>query len=172
MNKVVLRMVGAAAALLIAIAAAAAPAGAQAVDAERMTLAKTYLDVSQQTVTTKQLADIVAQALIKLNPDLTDRSQASFQIFIPRFDPYMVTMIDDMARVYAGRFTAPELKAIIEFYKTPTGQKFAKDGPTASVEVNQIGARWGARIGEDMRDAISKDLAAQGQTLKLQAPKQ
>jgi hypothetical protein len=170
MPKVSLVMIVALALLLIG--GSSGRAAGQTVDPERMALAKSYLDVSLQVVTTKQLGDIVAQGLIQLNPDLKDDITGVVPGVLPRFDPYLATMMDDVARVYATRFTAPELKEIIAFYKTPTGQKLAQESPAASAEAYQISARWGARIGEDMSNAIAKELAVQGKTVKLPARRQ
>jgi len=33
---------------------------------------------------------------------------------------------------------------IIEFYKTPAGQKLAKEMPAANAEADQIARRWGS----------------------------
>jgi hypothetical protein len=159
-------MVGAAV-LAIGAAVAAARPHAQAVDPERIALAKTYLEVSKQVITTKQLAYIVTATLSQLNPDHKDQIAAAGTALIPRFESYVQTMIDDVSRVYAARFTAPELQSIIDFYKTPAGEKLATETPASLQESYQISAKWGARIAEDMRDAIGKALAQQGIAMKM-----
>lgn len=143
MPKVVLCMIGAAG-LLLGMALTAAPVNAQPVDPERLALGKTSIEVSAPPVTIQQLGDIVSQALIQLNPDLKDQIAAAVPALLPRFDHSMTTLKEDVARVYAARFTAPELRVIIEFYKTPAGQKLAKEMPAANAEADQIARRWGS----------------------------
>jgi hypothetical protein len=172
MPKISFDIVAAAMLLLFGAATMPVPAAAQPVDPERLALAKTFLDVSQPPVTIQQLGDIVSRNLIQLNPDLKDQITATMPNILPRFDPYMTTLKEDVARVYAARFTAPDLKAMIAFYQTPAGQKFGKESPVAAAEADQIARRWGTRIGEDMTDAVNRELAAQGKTLKLPPPKQ
>jgi uncharacterized protein len=160
--RLVRRMVGAAVLAIGATVAAARP-HAQAVDPERIALAKTYLEVSKQVITTKQLAYIVTATLSQLNPDHKDQIAAAGTALIPRFESYD----RHVSRVYAARFTAPELQSIIDFYKTPAGAKLATETPASLQESYQISAKWGARIAEDMRDAIGKALAQQGIAMKM-----
>jgi len=168
MRKLILGMIGAAALLM---GAPPFPANAQPVDPERVALAKTYLEISGQVITAKQLGDIAAAKLIELNPDLKEQITTATAGLIPRYDSYVQTMIDEVATAYAARFTGPELQSIIDFYKSPAGQKFASQTPAVLQESYQISAKWGARIGDDLREGFAKSLAAQGITMKT-PPKQ
>ena len=164
MPRLILGMIGVA---VLLMGAASAPAKAQPVDPKRVALAKTYLEASGQVITAKQLGDIVAAKLIELNPDLKEQITTAAAGLIPRYESYVQTMIDEVATAYAARFTGEELQSIIDFYKSPVGQKFASQAPAALQETYQISAKWGARIGEDLREGIAKSLAAQGVTMKM-----
>ena len=59
--------------LAIGVALPLVKAPAQAEDPARVALAKTYLEVSKQIITTQQLTDIVVSTLTQLNPDLKDQ---------------------------------------------------------------------------------------------------
>ena len=164
MRKLILGMIGAAALLM---GAPPFPANAQPVDPERVALAKTYLEISGQVITAKQLGDIAAAKLIELNPDLKEQITTATAGLIPRYDSYVQTMIDEVATAYAARLTGPELQSIIDFYKSPA----ASQTPAVLQESYQASAKWGARIGDDLREGFAKSLAAQGITMKT-PPKQ
>ncbi len=104
MRKLILGMIGAAALLM---GAPPVPANAQPVDPERVALAKTYLEISGQVITAKQLGDIAAAKLIELNPDLKDQITTATAGLIPRYDSDVQTMIDEVATAYPARFTGP-----------------------------------------------------------------
>jgi hypothetical protein len=159
MRKLILGMIGAAALLM---GAPPVPANAQPVDPERVALAKTYLEISGQVITAKQLGDIVPAKLIELNPDLKEQITTASAGLIPRYDSYVQTIIDEAATAYAARFTGRELQSIVDFYKSLAGQKFASQTTAALQE--SFSAKWG---GDDVRAGIAKSLAAQGITMKM-----
>ncbi len=138
------------------------PARADAPDAQRIALAKSYLEVTKQTITAEQLADVVVQAAVQKNPALKDPLAEIVPPLVPQFKPYISTMMDEIARLYASKFTADELTAIIAFYKTPAGAKLAEQNSALEAEVGQISRRWGARFGDDLREAMRKELDARG----------
>lgn len=63
------------------------------------------------------------------------------------------TSLDDLTEmlvpVYSKYLTIEDLEAMIEFYSTPTGKKFARNTPMITQESMQIGQEWGLKMGED-----------------------
>lgn len=63
------------------------------------------------------------------------------------------TSINDLtemlAPIYAKYMTKGDLEAMIEFYQSPVGIKFAKNTPFIMQESMQVGQQWGMKIGED-----------------------
>lgn len=63
------------------------------------------------------------------------------------------TSLDDLTEmlvpVYNKYLTIEDLEAMIEFYSTPTGKKFARNTPMITQESMQIGQEWGLKMGED-----------------------
>lgn len=70
------------------------------------------------------------------------------------------TSMDDltvmMIPVYKKHLTLEDLEAMIAFYKTPIGKKYAKATPLIMQESMQVGAQWGAQIGEKMQKRIQE----------------
>jgi hypothetical protein len=60
--------------------------------------------------------------------------------------------------VYQRHLTEADIKAIIAFYETPAGKKFAEKTPMITKESMQAGQEWGKKIGE----AIGEKLKAKG----------
>ena len=66
---------------------------------------------------------------------------------------FMQASLDDLVEmlvpVYSKHLTEEDLQAVIEFYSTPTGKKFAEKTPLITQESMQIGQEWGMKIGEE-----------------------
>jgi len=58
-------------------------------------------------------------------------------------------LADMLVPVYQKHLTEEDLKAVIAFYATPTGQKFAQKTPLITQESMQIGQAWGQQIAQD-----------------------
>jgi len=69
---------------------------------------------------------------------------------------------DAVARVWAKNFTEDELVTIAEFYKSPTGQKFAEIGPRVIQESLKSVETWSTRVGEELFEKSREELTKQG----------
>lgn len=59
-------------------------------------------------------------------------------------------LVEMLAPVYKKYMTIEDIEAMIKFYETPVGQKYAKSTPLIMRESMEIGQQWGARIGEEV----------------------
>ena len=57
---------------------------------------------------------------------------------------YRDQMLEEFATIYAQRFTVDELNAVVDFYKSPVGQKFIASTP----ELMQVGAQIGIKYSQ------------------------
>jgi hypothetical protein len=71
-------------------------------------------------------------------------------------------VVDSLAPVYAARFSKAELDQLLAFYQSPVGRRMAAEQLAIGQESQQLGLRWGARMGA----AIAIDLASEGKALK------
>ena len=54
-----------------------------------------------------------------------------------------------LAPIYVKYLSTEDLEAIIEFYNSPAGKKFAANSPFILQESMKVGEAWGRKIGED-----------------------
>lgn len=85
-----------------------------------------------------QMIDMQRQTL----PNVPDEF---WQDFVANVEP------DDLNRlvvpVYARHFTVDEMESMIEFYRTPVGQKLVSKLPAITAESMAVGRRWGMELG-------------------------
>lgn len=73
-----------------------------------------------------------------------DKLSDEFDKNMQRLMSYREAMMEEFAVIYAQRFTAEELKAVTDFYRSPVGQKFIQ----ASPELMQAGAAIGLKYSQ------------------------
>lgn len=70
------------------------------------------------------------------------------------------TSIDDLTKklvpIYAKYMTQEDLIAMINFYETPIGKKYAKNTPLIMQESMQVGQEWGMEIGQKFAEKMEK----------------
>ncbi|HEX6103354.1 MAG TPA: DUF2059 domain-containing protein, partial [Alphaproteobacteria bacterium] len=104
-----------------------------AFDPERLALAREMVEVSGAGALSMQMLELVNAQISSLirqyNPD---RGAAAAEIvdavLMPEFRRRLPEMSEAVARIYAERFTAAELKDVVDFYRTATGQKLVASG--------------------------------------------
>ena len=66
---------------------------------------------------------------------------------------FLETSLDDLVEmlipVYSKHMTQKDLEAIVAFYQTPAGIKFAQKTPLIMQESMQVGQEWGRKIGQE-----------------------
>jgi hypothetical protein len=82
--------------------------------------------------------------------------------FVARARTDVATLVDSLAPLYATRFTKAELDQMLAFYQSPVGRHAAAEQTAIAEESQQLGVRWGARIGA----AIAVDMANEGKLLQ------
>lgn len=61
-----------------------------------------------------------------------------------------------MIPVYKKYLTIDDLKAIIAFYETPVGKKFAQSQPAIAEDMMPIAQQWGMEFGQKMMELSQK----------------
>ncbi len=67
-------------------------------------------------------------------------------------------IIKQVSAVYAKRFTAAELTALADFYKSGVGAKFISQQQHILRESMQIGQRWGMQLGREVAHEAREEL--------------
>lgn len=79
-------------------------------------------------------------------------SEVEQEVWVEFEKEFLKSSIDELTEmlmpVYQKYLTIEDLEAIIVFYETPAGKKFARYTPVITQESMQIGQEWGMKIGE------------------------
>ena len=138
--------------------------GQQQPSAAAMATAKELIASTQATTVFNPLiAGVIEQAkllYLQQNPalgkDLNDIAADLRKQYAPRF----VELSDEMARLYATRFTEPELKAILAFYQSPAGKKLLTEQPNIVDTSMRFAQDWANKLSDQviakMRDELKK----------------
>jgi uncharacterized protein len=144
--------------LPLALTCLLAPAAlAQAPDssppAARVVLARQVLDAggTVETMLAAMRANLPAQQ--QANPQIPAEFWTRFEARITQDAPQLV---DSIALIYARRFTQGELQALLNFYRSPVGQRLRVLQPTLVAEGAAVGQRWGMRIGAEIGSSLQK----------------
>jgi hypothetical protein len=143
------------------------PARAEtAVDPERLAAAKDLIEITGSARQFEALLPyIMAQmenAFVQLKPEHAQDIRDSFKLASAKFSERKQEAFDQVAVVFAERFTAAELKEIIAFYKTPIGAKLVRLQPEIGQRTLAIGQAWGRKIGQEIEQEVRKELKGRG----------
>jgi hypothetical protein len=104
-------------------------------------------------------------ALLQTNPQLSrDLDAVSVQLRT-EFAPRREELVAEAAKFYAARFTEPELKEIVTFFRTPTGKKMLVQEPQALDETFTFVQQWAPRVGEDVMNRFRAEMKKKGHNL-------
>jgi uncharacterized protein len=81
------------------------------------------------------------------------------------FQARVSEMLDAAAIVYARNFSADDLRALNEFYKTPAGQRLLQNMPAVSQELITVGTKFGQSVGGDAQQRMIDELRKKGVNL-------
>jgi hypothetical protein len=71
-------------------------------------------------------------------------------------------LVDSLAPVYASRFSKAELDQLLAFYESPVGRHVAAEQPALAQESQQLGVRWGARVGASIAVELTNESKVRG----------
>ena len=74
-------------------------------------------------------------------------------------------LLDRAARIYATRFSEPELKQILSFYQSPLGQKVIDEEPKALDESMTMAATWADDFSQDVIKKMRAEMKKRGHDL-------
>jgi hypothetical protein len=74
-------------------------------------------------------------------------------------------LLGQIAGIYARNFTVSEMRQLVAFYRTPTGQKFLDKAPVVTQETMTIGQNIGRTIAGEMHARIIEEMRKRAQKL-------
>ncbi len=146
---------------------AAAPEGGQMQpEADRLAAAR---DLLQATNTDAQFATIIPMMLTQLkqsmsppNPKIQRELDQVFEEVQKQFIARRDEVLDQIAVLYARTFTAEEMKALADFYRSPAGKKFIAALPDLTTEAMRMGSAWGQQIAQDAERKVRDEMRRRG----------
>jgi len=108
------------------------------------------------------LAERIKSRLIRVRPDLHQEISAAVETVALQLAGRRSDLDRAVATVWARNFTEDELVTIAEFYKSPTGQKFAEIGPRVIQDSLKSVESWSTRVGEELYERSREELAKEG----------
>ena len=156
-------------ALLIAatiLAVLAGASSAQAPDKARVAAAKQMMELAGSAAQFDQVMPLMSQQMSQAFKNLAPGSATEiddvFRQLVPRFVARKGELLDQIAGLYATEMTLDELNAIVAFYKSPAGLKFASVQPKILRESMALGQQWGQKIGAEFADEARRELKKRG----------
>jgi hypothetical protein len=149
--------------------ACAMPATAQQPTPTAIATAKELLTVKGATSMFDPLIpgmiESTKNAILPSNPTLfRDLNEISGRLRT-EFSPRRDQIIDEIARIYAQKFTEPEMKEVIAFYKTPVGKKFVNEEPALIDQGLSRAEAWSQRMSEEVMNRFRAELKKKGHDL-------
>lgn len=144
--------------LLLVSGLAVDPAGSveQASKAERI---EELMELTGASKLGVQMMHAMTDSLKAAMPNVPDDWWARFMAEV---DPEDVTAI--VVPIYDRHFTAEEIDAMLEFYRTPVGRSLIAKMPVVVQESMAAGQAWGKRLAEE----ILEELEAEGYEIPAQ----
>jgi uncharacterized protein len=114
------------------------------------------------------IAGVIEQAkslYLQQNPGLAKDLNEIGANLRTEFSPRFSQLNDEVAKIYATRFTDQEIKDMLAFYKSPTGQKMLSEQPKVVEASIKFAQNWSNKLSDEvvvrMRDELKKRGRAQ-----------
>jgi uncharacterized protein len=155
--------------LLVATLLLIAPAGAQTPDPDAQAAARELIDTIKLGDQFKAILPSIFQrmkpAIVQNRPEVERDYDAIAPILQDRMGARIGELLDAVVLVYANSFTAAELRDLIAFYHTPTGQKLLQKTPLITQQTMIVGQKFGQSAGADVQKQMMEELRSKGHAL-------
>jgi hypothetical protein len=139
------------------------------VDPARLKAAR---DLLEATNTEGQIATIIPLMFQQMRQSLRTQGPAQQEEVNKVFDEIQKQflerrgeVLDQIAQLYASKFSPEEMNALAEFYRSSVGRKFIAAMPELAAEGMRLGNAWGQQIGREAEQKIRDELQKRGMKL-------
>ena len=153
----------------LALVALAGPVRAQQPSSGALLIAKEIIVVKgANKIYEPVIAEVIdrsKQQLLQTNPMLSrDLNEVAGRL-IAEFTPRITEVLNEVARLYAVRFTEPELKDALAFYKSPLGQKIVAQEPVILDQTVAYTEQWASKLSEEVFARFRAEMKKKGHNL-------
>lgn len=115
---------------------------AQELAPEHVALARQYVDLTDKAsiyeIALVEVGIETMRTLLAQNPDKYEDVDAAITQTLEDYKARKGELMDQFARIYAQKLTMDELREIVAFYSTPTGQKLAVVSNSANADLQTV----------------------------------
>lgn len=152
--------------LTAGVFAVSAPAFAQEVAPEQLALARQYIDLTDRgavfETTVVEVGIDTMRQIVTRNPEIIDETNEVIGEVIKEYNGRKGELLDQFARVYAMRFTLDELREVVAFYESPTGQKLAATNSDVNADIRRVLQVYTNNLRTEFFAKVRAALRAQG----------
>lgn len=152
--------------LAAGIISSAAPSLAQEVAPEQLALAREYVDLTDQSsifeTTIVETGIQTMRQIVTQNPEIIEQTNTVIEGVLGEYRDRKGELLDQFARVYAMRFSAEELRQIVDFYSSPTGQKLSTANSTINADLSRVLEVYTNNLRNEFLAKVRSGLRAQG----------
>lgn len=114
----------------------------------------------------KMLAPAILQQqkplIARGNPLIERDFDALMPFVISSMNERLDVFLNAAAQLYAKQFTADEIKEVLTFYRTSTGQKMLQKLPAVTLELQAISQQFGQAVASDAMSRMTDELRKRG----------
>lgn len=156
-------------ALALAVAMRAGGADAQQPSPAAIATAKEVITVKGATALWDPLVPgVIEQAksvFVQANPTLLkDLNEVALKLRA-EYAPRSQEVVNEVAKLYAARFTEQELKDTLAFYKSPLGKKLLVEEPSILDQSMRNAQSWADRLSQEVIGKIRTEMKRRGHDL-------
>lgn len=107
----------------------------------------------------------VRGTILSTNPALSKDLDPITAAVRNEFMPRRAELLNDIAKLYARRFTEKELRETIAFYKTPAGAKMVAEEPVVLDQMISAASTWARKISDDVMNRVRAEMNKKGHKL-------
>jgi uncharacterized protein len=99
---------------------------------------------------------------IQANPTLIKELNEVAVKLRAEYAPRSAEVVNDVAKIYASRFTEQELKDTLAFYKSPLGKKLLVEEPSILDQSMRNAQSWADRLSQEVIGKIRTEMKRRG----------
>jgi hypothetical protein len=156
-------------ALLGAVGAGIAPAAAQEPSAGAVELAREVIMLKGGNVVYERIVpgvvEHVKNMFLPTNPQLSKPLTEVAEVLHKELEPKKAEIVTEAAKSFAQRFSEPELKEIVAFYRSPVGKKLATEEPASIDDSMRRAQVWADALAEKVMGRFRQEMKKKGYDL-------
>jgi hypothetical protein len=148
------------------LASAIPSAFAQAPSADQVKAAREVIEASGAASSVKDIVPIfldkAKQTFTRTRPEIAKDLDEALKTIEPEFVQRRDALLNEIATIYAGRFSMKELGEIKAFYGTPTGAKLVQNLPAIMQSSYAQTSAWSQKMSQDIVARLRQEMRKRG----------